>query len=192
MVNNNYNRKSVPKKTFASILSLAFAVLLIACPLMGCESLFPKFCHFAAVWVYESDDIKISFTSTGISTDILKGRLCYNDVEYSFLFPVFTISNYGKIYDAEKISIDHFLPDGQPSTAEELFEDAQKEAEAFLLAVNFDGYKTSVKFTIQKDNISGDESLVGRELVLLRKQIPIPTDDPLNNGTRNRLYEKKF
>lgn len=181
-MNISCNSKKVLKNTFKSVLSIILAVLLIAFTLTGCESFFPKFCHFAAVWSCEYDDIKITFTSTGISTDILQGRLCYNDVEYSFLFPVHTTSGHGNLYDSEKISVDHFLGDGQPEPAEELLEDAKKEADALLLAFNYDGYKTSVKFTIQKDNISGDESLVGRELVLLRKQIPIPTDDPSDNA----------
>lgn len=181
MDNINCNCKSLRKNMLRSFLSIILAVL-IAFTLMGCDSFFPKFCHFAAVWSCEYDDIKITFTSTGISTDILEGSLWYNDVEYSFLFPVYYSGNYGQLYDAEKISIDHFLWDGQPEPAEELLEDAKKEAEALLLAVGFDGYKTSVKFTIMKDNISGDESLVGREVVLLRKQIPIPTDDSLDNA----------
>lgn len=174
-------RKLKYKKVIQFVLSAIFTIQLIIVPFTGCKRVLPYFDDFAAVWSCDYDDIELEIISTSVDL-MLNGKLIYNGNKYDVIIRVYHPAGYGLyIYDASIISFSECVSIkslGYPYTTEdpEIASLIEKRQTALLLTASCDGYKNKLTLTIKKDNLSLDQSLVGRKLVLKESEIPIPQE----------------
>lgn len=161
------------KKISKAMLTVLLVILFTMYPLIGCKRVLPAFTDFAAVWSCDYDDIKLEIISNSRDC-LLNGKLSYNDKKYDVIINAWYWVGYGlEIYDANIISFSEYQ---SCDSSEESRDLREKKEKAFLFKASCEGYRRKLTLTIVKDNLSPDQSLVDRKLVLKKSEIPIPQE----------------
>lgn len=142
----------------AKTVSICLTLCLVFLSFTACKVGY-DFGEFPAIWSCDDGDIQISIITTGYYEKYLEGTLVLNSKEYD----IRVFSKYGT---PPIITI--VTPNEDTSSVENATNNYRT-----LFQANNSGYKKSVTLTITHDRINpeGENSLVGRKLVLERHDL---------------------
>lgn len=157
-------KQKIINKILQATLVMLLVCSCVVLPFTGCVH-YPKCFYYAAIWSCDYDDIKIEFTTTGFPKDIPLGTLTL-DGETMEIAIGYVVSG-GTIIIFRRDEYETALQNGLVTDA--MF--------SIFLSTEIDK-KGSLVLEVIIDNTKREEkeSLVGREFVLTRSEIPIPTE----------------
>ncbi len=140
------------------ILSICLTLCLVFLSFSACR-VGDDFGEFPAIWSCDDGDIQITIITTGYYENYFEGTLVLSGKEYD----IRVLSSYGTPPCVVIKTIDTDISSDENATNNYYT----------LFNANYTGYKKSVTFTITHDRINpeGENSLVGRKLVLERHDL---------------------
>lgn len=174
--------KRTLKNAYVKIVSILLLIALSTCIFSACDFSRKYFTDTSAIWSYEGEDFKISFTTTGDRHDDPLGTAYFNGTEYSIFVQIFLSNKKMKIcVPTNNVSDNVTKPSDETVPSDENASDDENAANDTQTNVK---YKTLWGFSYKenKDGIdieiifdytgaTGENSPIGKKFTLTKQDL---------------------
>lgn len=174
--------KRTLKNAYVKIVSILLLAALITCIFSACDFSRKYFTDTSAIWSYEGEDFKISFTTTGDRRDNPLGTAYFNGTEYSIFVQIFQSNKRMRICvftdnvsDNETKSEDETTPSDETAADDETAaNDTQTNVKyKTLWGFSYKENKDSIDIEIIFDytGATGENSPIGKKFTLTKQDL---------------------